>query len=392
MLICFPEKNYSNYAKVKLAEFDFSAMLLTILNRYCLQLVLSEIFDFKFELGQSYKYKFSEFELTSLGKKSEDELIKKKVLCVPYNFILSTFGQKYRGEIFIKIEFINKGTFENSFYDIYLEVRPNNSLRISPFFLNETAFIMHISEFMQKMWKPIWVELSVVGDLKKSMLSEYNLGSEVEIFSTDIFDMIKLPSEISDLVCDVFCIASALWLKYSSSSWIMLSADDVLNQRGLEKNLNLNGKKYGYKAVARNKIHAALNILNITGVLVVREFGEYNYAISVPYNLRGSKRYKVPIKLFKYKYKTELWKKRIGLYLRINKPFKIKVEHVLDLVQNLCMSYKPLQCRDKLEETLDMLVYEAILDDWCYEEIDENSMQGKAWFNNWKKLILVFRY
>ena len=84
--------------------------------------------------------------------------------------------------------------------------------------------------------------------------------------------------------------------------------------------------------------------------------------------------------------------KRIGMFLCIGKPQKIKVKILFLQVKELCPSYKPVQIRDKFEETMDNLISDQIIKSWFYEKINEDQMQGKNWFKKWENLNIICRY
>lgn len=399
--ISFPEKEYGEYlAKsfdadepILMNEFNFNAMIVIALNRYCLQLIFYEICGIKFDFKQQYTYSFKPFEIKSLGKKSSEEIIRHKIITTDYDFTLSTFSKNYKGMIKIEVKLDDNFTFESSFYTIEIEFLPEKKLEILPFFLPRNSEIRHYAEFMHMVWKPVHAQLDNIDISARVKSNHIALDNICTVLQNGNLDIFTIPANKRDFISDVFNIVHSMFVGVDPINGRMeISADDVLSVRGLLKNANSKGLRGGYKNHERLKVHQALRALNYLDMLVVTNVSGFNYQISIPHHLRHIPKYNFPKKLVEYNYKTHLWQRRLGFCLRANKTAKIKVQKLFHEIEELCPSLRPAQIRDKFEEVLDYLASDGVIQDWHYEKIDENAMQGKSWIERWKKLHIIYRY
>jgi len=382
-----------NNEKPEVSEFSFSAMILIALNRYCLQLIIYEICGIDFDFKQVYTYSFSEFEIESLAVKSPEQIIRHKSFIADYDFNLSTYSRSYKGQIKVDVTLSDNNTFESSFYTIEIEFVPESEMLILPYFLTDSGFKIHITEFMQKIWKPLWAKLENFNMQSGVICNNIEIDNLVTILHRGNLDIFKIPAEKRDFISDVFNIVYSICSTMSCCGEnIELSADDIMSSRGLAKNINSKGVRGGYKNLERLKIHNALNGLNALDILNVRELSNFNYVIAIPPHIKSYAKFTFPKKLVEYNYKTQLWQRRLGFYLSGNKLSKIKVKELFEQVEELCGSFRPMQIRDKFESVMDELMTDGIIKDWRYEKIDEDALQGKNWLERWMKLYIIYRY
>ena len=255
--------------------------------------------------------------------------------------------------------------------------------------MSESGLIQHLCEFFSKLWMPIFSQL-----LGKSYeLKENNLRKLSDYISSVLYDsdlsVLNFLNDKFDIILDVFHIVYNFYcLKDGKSSTCLINCDSIMNERGLKKNKSGAGRRGGYKNLERQKIHNALWILNLCGVLIVRELKSYKYVINIPARIYSLPQYIFPKKLVMYNYKSHIWHRRFGFYLIKNKSKHVKVAHLLGTVKNLHSSFKPLQLRDKFENVLDSLCEDGIIHNWHYKSIDENLLCGKNWIKHWKNLVI----
>lgn len=105
------------------------------------------------------------------------------------------------------------------------------------------------------------------------------------------------------------------------------------------------------------------------------------------------------LKVFQYSHFTQREHKRLTRYLNLQwkirtlkrslqQPFKIST---LLKIMDISSRYNGVQTRDKFENVLDELQKDGVIKSWGYtEEIDENQVGKKGWFNNyWTKLTVT---
>ncbi len=370
-------------------KFCFNTMVLKIFYRYCHQLILSEIFGFKYDLNQTFKYFFTDDEIQDLGKKTKDSLVFQKNITAKYDFYINLFHKNYNGIININCKLINKNTFENSYYSINIEIMPENDLNIMPFFLSEKGYNSLISEFIQKLWQPVLLQLIQYKTLsKQKILDELNT-----VLSDEQLKNLISVDKNEDLVFDVFHIVSSFCsdVKYKQTP-IIISVDNIMQTKGLAQNPNAKGFRSGYKIEQKEKIQASLNLLNKASLLNVMELSPYKYLITLGKNLMQSEIKSYPIKLVQYNYKTQIWERRFAHYILTTKKEINKISKLISLMNDQINSFKPSQIREKFELALDNLCDEGIVKSWHYSKINENEMSGKNWLEKWKKLSIICRY
>lgn len=367
--------------------FDFNAMVLIGLSRYCNQLIFSEIFDIKFLPTQNYKYLFNKSEIIDLGSRKQSEIIFKKVINCDYNFDISIYNKNYAGKINININFINKGSFEKSYYLLSINIKNNKELKLHPFFLNNNGYKKLLSEFMHKIWSPILFELTK--DKTKFCIKPLT-NIETSLNDTMLAKLISVDKN-QDLVFDVFHIVSS-YINQNKTNNIYISADKIIQNRGLTKNANNKGCRSGYKLAQKEKIHASLNLLNSTNILNVNEIKPFNYLISENKALKASKPTILSTELISYNLKTQIWERRFAHYLCANKKEKIKIKTLIELIKEFSYTLKPIQLRDKVELILDNLCDNKIIKAWHYIKIDEDTLTGKYWLKKWLELYITCRY
>ena len=368
--------------------FDFNSMLLHIFCRYCYQLIFSEIFDISFSNEQTYKYYFSREEINILSKMHEEEIVFKKAINSNYDFELSPFLKQYKGELKIDVELINNGSFEKSYYEI--KIKNSNKIKIFPFFLNEEGFKKLISEFINKLWISILIQLTNTNINANNRYCLKNIATPLTNFELKHF--IKI-DENEDLVFDVFhIIYSYYYQKSKPYKALHISTDNILNARGLIQNANSKGYRSGYKNEQRQKIHAALNIINTTNLANIIETKPFHYLFFPNSSFIRKEVKTYPLSLLKYNLKTQLWERRISYYILDKQKEKYKVKDFVNIVGDFSKSLKPMQLRDKLESTLDNLCENKLIKSWHYLKINEENLVGKNWLEKWKELFVICRY
>lgn len=383
----------NKYEYFKTKNFSLSAVILWCLSRYCYQLIFSEIFSLPFSAQQVYKYKFSKNEIEAMKKLRPEEFSFNKNFVIDYDFTLTTFNLNYKGIIKIKTKFINNFSFENSFYKIHIEIKNNTgSMSIYPFFLTEKGMKAHLSEFIQKLWTPIFIHL-VRNSYVKTISTECTNNKNLTTILVDESYIHKHLHNIhSDLICDIFHITCHSLFSKNSDDKLIISCDDIMATRGLKKNPNANGRRGGFKKIEKEKIETALTLLNDFGLLHVTKFDNFKYIVSIPSKFDKLPRTTIPRKIVEYNHKTHIWHRRIGLKLVQNKVNKIQVKELLKVISNLYKSFKPIQIRDKFERVLDDLCDDEIIKSWHYKNINENTMSGKNWLSKWENLTIICRY
>ena len=370
-------------------RFCFNSMILKIFSRYCHQLILFEIFNIKQEYKQTFNYYFSKEEILDLGKKTKEELIFQKRVTTNYDFQINLFKKNYKGIIDIECKLITKSTFENSYYSITINIIPDKDLKITPFFLTETGYNSLISEFTQKLWAPLLLQLTNYKALSKqkiltelnTVLSDYQLKQIISIDKNE------------DLVFDVFHIISSFCndIKYKKMP-LIITTDNIMQTRGLAQSPNTKGFRSGYKVEQKEKIQAAINILNKAKLINATELSPYKYLITLGKNLPSRKINTYPIKLVQYNYKTQIWERRFAHYLLTTQSPTNKINKLTNIITDQTSSFKPSQIREKFELTLDRLCEDNIIKSWHYAKINENEMTGKNWIEKWQKLSIICRY
>lgn len=374
---------------VQMKTFVFPAMILKIFSRYCHQLILSEIFNIKYDKRQFFKYFLTKDEIIDLGKRDKSEIIFEKNLSVDYNFELSIFKKNYNGKIDINCKFIPQNTLENSYYVIEIELKNNEPLKINPFFLNEKGYKTLISEFIHKLWLPIQLEL-----IKPTTIPIFKGLKELNTpYTEEDLKKIVLVDTNQDLIFDVFYIVfSHLYEARTTSNIVKISADNIIRTRGLIENANSKGCRSGYKNEQRHKIHAALNILNSSQLFNIDEITPFTYVISLGKNIKTANLTTFPLKLVSFNLKTQICERRIAFYILKEKKEKIKIKNLVNLIKNQTTSFKPNQIREKIEKILDFLCEEKILRYWHYTKINEDELIGKNWLEKWLTLTITCRY
>lgn len=367
--------------------FDYNSIILHTFSRYCYQLIFSEIFNISFNAEQKYKYYFSLDEIQHLSKMKENEILFNKEINCDYNFELTPFLKKYEGTLKIKIALINKGTFEKSFYEI--KIINNKKIKILPFFLNEYGFKKLIAEFINKLWTPVLIELTNTNTKAKNRTTINCITTPLSDY--ELKQIIKI-DENEDLIFDVFHIIYSYYFQMKNNNKSLhICADNILEQRGLVQNANSKGVRSGYKNIQREKIHAALNILNSLNLATIIETIPFHYLIFP--NLKLSKKFKTyPINIIKHNLKTQLWERRFSHHILENNKKKYKIRELINTTDDFISSLKPMQIRDKTENTLDNLCSQKLIKSWHYLKIKEEALTGKNWLEKWKELYIICRY
>jgi hypothetical protein len=251
-------------------------------------------------------------------------------------------------------------------------------------------------------------------------------------------------NSLDEMTADLFDLITYLWMvsPKSSDGFIEFHSNDALQLRNLKKR-SANGRELDYREEDRFNIMkrvAALSSIWISlgdqQIKVVNtkdiqdnelykfkdfqrmfEIGKIRvaydiktgeakgiYAVQVkptsvltPY-LDGPNRSLgiLDLKVFQYSHFTQREHKRLTRYLNLQwkirtlkrslqQPFRIST---LLRVMDISSRYNGVQIRDKFENVLDQLQKDGVIKNWGYaEEIDEDQVGKKGWFNNyWTKL------
>lgn len=368
--------------------FDFNSMLLRVFSRYCYQLIFSEIFNISFDLEQKYQYSFSKDEIVDLSKKMKKDIVFRKNIMVPYEFMLSTFMKNYHGVLNIDIVLVNNGTFEKSYYEV--TIVNDNKIELLPFFLNDKGFKTLISEFINKLWVQV---LICIMKININVPNRINLTQIVSPLSDKLLGKYLKSDENEDLIFDVFHIIYSYYYHYKNKKkGLYVSADDILSSRGLIKNANAKGFRSGYKNEQRQKVRAALNILNSLDLVNVHEIRPFHYVFFPSSKIQNKGINFYPITFVGYNLKSQLWERRFSFYLYDNRKERHKIKDLIALVEPFCGSLKPMQLRDKTEDVLDKLCENGIIKSWYYLKVNEEELTGKNWLDKWFQLYIVCRY
>lgn len=251
-------------------------------------------------------------------------------------------------------------------------------------------------------------------------------------------------NSLDEMTADLFDLITYLWMvsPKSSDGYIEFHSNDALQLRNLKKR-SANGRELDYREEDRFNIMkrvAALSSIWISlgdqQIKVVNtedlqdnelykfkdfqrmfEIGKIRvaydiktgeakgiYAVQVkptsvltPY-LDGPNRSLgiLDLKVFQYSHFTQREHKRLTRYLNLQwkirtlkrslqQPFRIST---LLRVMDISSRYNGVQIRDKFENVLDQLQKDGVIKNWEYaEEVDEDKVGKKGWFNNyWTKL------
>lgn len=387
--IKFPVEYYENHVNGRLSKFDYNSMILVVLSRYCYQLMISEIFGISFSLHQTYLYSFSSFEIADLSLSEKNILLEHKSIDLEFDFYLPPFNNHCAGTLFVDIKFVNNGTFENSFYKIDILIKSEEKIQLSPFFLTKIGERNNLETFVQKLWIPILQKL--VKDKDRHRVQNNILSLKTALIDDYECILNKYVAD-TDLVLDVFYIVFSMFVQKDEKSVFLVSVDEIMQVRGLKKNVSSSGRRGGYKNIERQKVKKAIELLDKLHFLVAIEVSKLEYLVSIPIYLRTKMHSVLPKRLVQFNYKTQLWHRRFGFYIYKCRKNKIVVKEFFHLIKDLCSSLRSGQVRDRFEYVMDELVDFGLIKDWYYCKIDENQLQGKNWFEKWLRLNIVCRY
>lgn len=237
-----------------------------------------------------------------------------------------------------------------------------------------------------------------------------------------------------DLAADVFDTITAKWLreKDPSDAMITITADDILQARGLEKNISGCGERGGYKEKQRKEIQRQIDILSYTWITVqemevievvdgkrkktkwrgeskaialTSRFGQIKIDGSTDafaWRVRpgdvftkfldgpGRQTALLSCKALDYDPYRQKWEKRLARYLawiwrissgRTQEGLLIKT--LLDAAGAGVNKRFPGRTRDRLEEALDRLQADDVISAWEYDCINEEVLSGRGWAKKW---------
>lgn len=249
---------------------------------------------------------------------------------------------------------------------------------------------------------------------------------------------------MDELTMDVLHIISARWLESgpgSPTEQIRLTADDILEARGVQKHLNGSGERYGYTQSQRDAIQdrmaalsciwVSVNSMNVTireggkrtrkstrfespALVITGRFGEVGEDGDVElwsWNVRPGDVFSTfllnpvsrevgpfPKKSLYYDPKYHSWEKRLSVYIfwqhrirrsREKNGFTLRVESLLKGINEEIDASHPIRTRERLENSLDTLQRDGLLKSWQYSSgCDElpTYKWGKVWLG-WKIYI-----
>ncbi len=411
--IAFPINTFKKEKNYTPEIFSNEAMILTCINAYFSNNILSQILGQNYSLKKVFKYFLEDFEIYYLGRLEDEEKDKyfdENFYSIPYDFCLSNKKRRYRGIIEIKTNFVDKNSLENSFFNLKINVCPEVDLLINFDNLSEENTLNIAEEFLEKTWKAIFKVLkrqefkqSKAENHKKETdyLLTTNISKDLNI-TNKIIELVKDEGFIlNDSITDIFHILfnESVCSEFKGGHFF-ISADEILTLKDKKKNINSKGNRGGFKEKLKQKVHKDILFLSFLGIINFQEIEKYNYSISFNRKVFNEHNIIYPIqrKLISYNPKTHFWHKRIGEYLSFNnyisgqKHIVIKSQCLTDLIKAETTSLKPSLIREKLENTLDTLSEDGIISGWEYKKINEEELKGKDWFIKYSKIKLKISF
>ncbi len=291
-----------------------------------------------------------------------------------------------------------------------------------------------------------WPEADISsGKVKGTAVIRPDLGPAIEPYLEELRQAMQEKvldlTKRGDLAADVFDTITAKWLKEAKhyESTILITADDLLEARGLKKNPGGSGRRGGYHEERRQEIRQQIDTLSHTWITVkdmdiikIDEKGKRqvipwrgeSLAVVVSsregqpkldgsidaYSWRvrpgdvfskflfgpGRQTALLSQKALNYDPYRQKWEKRLTRYLawiwRISSGRTQEGLLVKTLVSAAGMKInqgRPGMTRQRLEEALDRLQQDGIISAWDYNSLDENILKGRGWWKKWADLKIV---
>lgn len=256
-----------------------------------------------------------------------------------------------------------------------------------------------------------------------------------ETMNKKVLDLAKQ----GDLAADVFDIITAKWLKEAKyhESAVIITADEILEARGLKKKLGGSGRRGGYKEEWRQQIaeqidhlsHQWITIAEMEVVKIVKgkrkvvKWRGEGRALSMDIRLGqerldgtldtyawkirpgifsehlfgpGRQTALLSNKALEYDHYRQTWEKRLARYLaylwRIDENRTregLLVKTLLDKAGEEVNKRFPGRTRDRLEKALDQLQADGVITAWQYENIEEEKLKGQQWWRKWLELKIL---
>ncbi len=245
-------------------------------------------------------------------------------------------------------------------------------------------------------------------------------------------------THLDELTMDVMHIICARWLEANpstSTEQIRLTADDILEARGLKRHLNADGRRGGFTREQRDSIHlrmaalsslwVSVNDMRITvlesgkrvrkstryespALVITGRFGEISEDGDVDlwtWNVRPGDVFSAflldpasreiglfPEKSLTYDPIRQSWEKKLSFYLswqwRIQrskgyfKPYKVQT--LLNAIHEEIDTAHPVRTRERLEKALDTLEEDKLIQKWQYgRSCHEEELPLKGWHSAW---------
>ena len=242
-------------------------------------------------------------------------------------------------------------------------------------------------------------------------------------------------AKTGDLAADVFDSITAKWLKEAKhyDAMIEITANEILEARGLKPMLSGSGRRGGYKEDWRKEIQRQIDILSYTWITVdemeviritekgrrkkekwrgeskalavTSRFGQVRLDGSTDayaWRVRpgdvfskflfgpGRQTALLSQKALEYDYYRQKYEKRLARYFawiwRISSERTkegVTVKTLLDAASMEMDKNRPHRTREKLEKVLDQLQQDDVITDWRYDEIDESLFNKRGWWREW---------
>ncbi len=294
-----------------------------------------------------------------------------------------------------------------------------------------------------------WPEADISSGKVKgtAVIRPNNLGPAIEPYLEELRQAMQEKvldlTKRGDLAADVFDAITARWLKEAKhhESTILITADDMLEARGLKKNPGGSGRRGGYHEERRKEIQQQIDTLSYTWITVkdmdiikIDEKGKRqvtpwrgeSLAVVVSsregqpkldgsidtYSWRvrpgdvfskfifgpGRQTALLSQKALNYDPYRQKWEKRLTRNLawlwRISSGRTQEGLLVKTLVSAAGMEIsktRPGRTRQRLEEALDCLQQNDDISAWHYDSLDENTLKGRGWWKRWaeEKIIIL---
>jgi hypothetical protein len=268
-------------------------------------------------------------------------------------------------------------------------------------------------------------------DWEVFIIGDQALQELQEAMKEKVLDLTKR----GDLAADVFDAITGKWLKEARQykDEVFITADDILEARGLQAKLKEEGRRGGYELQQRADIQHQINTLSYAwinvkemdviqvddkgrrkkekwrgeskAIILTDRFGQVKLDGSIdarawkvrPGNVfaeflfgPGRQTALLSQKALNYDPYRQKWEKRLARYLawlwRISSGRTKEGLLIKTLIEAAGMKLnksRPGRTRERLEEALDRLQQDNVITAWEYEHIDESIFERRGWAKKW---------